>query len=240
MSEERKYPYIGKGSPSGSIVMFYSQGNGITLDSKYWASTNMEHYRGLDEYHFKNITREYLTNTYGEVKSKEHAEFIKLLAETGGMGCGHKVIDDNCKYFYVLDGDLFFNSEKIKGARFKKITIPLPPKSAATSKVNRDIERAVKGKINDELDSPKTENEKHLFDGNKYHREIIGLDGTKTTVDVYRVLDAFKTDCAATDHAIKKMLCAGLRGHKDKLTDYDNAIESLIAARDLLTQKHLN
>lgn len=77
-------------------------------------------------------------------------------------------------------------------------------------------------------------------DGSKYHREIIGLDGVKTTVDVYRVLDAFKTDCAATDHAIKKMLCAGLRGHKDKLTDYDNAIESLQAAKELLMQKRSN
>ncbi|WMM36586.1 terminase ATPase subunit [Pseudoalteromonas phage PS_L5] len=76
-------------------------------------------------------------------------------------------------------------------------------------------------------------------DGSKYHREIIGLDGVKTTVDVYRILDAFKTDCAATDHAIKKMLCAGLRGHKDKLTDYDNAIESLQAAKELLLQREV-
>lgn len=108
------------------------------------------------------------------------------------------------------------------------------------SKVNRDIERSVKDKVNDELDNPKAANEKRLIDGNKYRREITGLDGTKTIIDVYRVLDAFKTECAATDHAVKKMLCAGLRGHKDKVTDYDNAIESLIAARDLLTQKHLN
>lgn len=79
--------------------------------------------------------------------------------------------------------------------------------------------------------------EKQLVDGNKYHREIIGLNGTKTTVDVYRVLDAFKTGCPATDHAIKKMLCAGLRGYKDKVTDYDNAIESLQAARLLLLQR---
>ena len=77
-------------------------------------------------------------------------------------------------------------------------------------------------------------------DGNKYRRTIIGLDGTKTIVDVYRVLDAFNTGCAATDHAIKKMLCAGLRGHKDKLTDYDNAIESLQAAKELLVQKDSN
>lgn len=78
-----------------------------------------------------------------------------------------------------------------------------------------------------------------MKDGNKYHREIIGLDGVKTTVDVYRVLDAFKTNCPATDHAIKKMLCAGLRGHKDKITDYKNAIESLEGALLLIKQKEL-
>jgi hypothetical protein len=89
--------------------------------------------------------------------------------------------------------------------------------NSSVSKVNRDIDA--------------------FKDGNKYHREIIGLDGTKTIIDVYRVLDAFKTGCSATDHAIKKILCAGLRGHKDKLTDYDNAIESLEQAKALLIQK---
>lgn len=93
-----------------------------------------------------------------------------------------------------------------------------------------------RGKVNDS----KKPNSSNLKDGNKYHRTIIGIDGTKTIVDVYRVLDAFNTGCAATDHAIKKMLCAGLRGHKDKLTDYDNAIESLQAAKELLVQKDSN
>ena len=79
-----------------------------------------------------------------------------------------------------------------------------------------------------------------LRDGNKYHRTIYGLDGTKTTVDVYRVLDAFKTGSAESDHAVKKILCPGERGHKDKLTDIDNAIESLQQYRKLLTQKENN
>ncbi len=74
-------------------------------------------------------------------------------------------------------------------------------------------------------------------DGNKYHRTIYGLCGTPVKVDVYRVSDAFPTGSVPIDHAVKKMLCAGLRGHKDKLTDIDNAIESLQAARLLLIQK---
>lgn len=75
------------------------------------------------------------------------------------------------------------------------------------------------------------------IEGNKYHREIIGFCGTKVEVDVYRVLDAFKTGSAALDHAAKKILCTGIRGHKDYVTDIDNAIESLQEARALHLQK---
>lgn len=71
----------------------------------------------------------------------------------------------------------------------------------------------------------------------KYDREIIGIDGTVTRVDVYRVLDAFGVSDPATQHAIKKMLCMGLRGHKDYLTDLNDSIDSLQKARELYVQK---
>ena len=71
----------------------------------------------------------------------------------------------------------------------------------------------------------------------KYDRKIIGIDGTVTTVDVYRVLDAFGVSDPATQHAIKKMLCTGLRGHKDYLTDLNDSIESLQKAKELYGQK---
>lgn len=74
-------------------------------------------------------------------------------------------------------------------------------------------------------------------DGNKYHREIIGFCGTKVEVDIYRVLDAYKTGSASIDHAAKKVLCAGVRGHKNFITDIDNAIESLQEAKALHLQK---
>ena len=62
---------------------------------------------------------------------------------------------------------------------------------------------------------------------NKYEREVIGLDGTVTTIDVYRTLEAFNVTNAMAQHAAKKILCAGIRGHKDKITDIDDAIDSL-------------
>lgn len=73
--------------------------------------------------------------------------------------------------------------------------------------------------------------------GKKYERELIGLCGTKVKTDVYRVLDAFETNDPILDHLIKKALCAGLRGHKDKLQDYKDILESAQKALELLEQK---
>lgn len=72
---------------------------------------------------------------------------------------------------------------------------------------------------------------------NKYQRDIVGLDGTKTTVDVYRVLDAFKTESAAIDHAVKKLLCAGIRHQKDRKQDLEEAISSIKAELLLMSQR---
>jgi hypothetical protein len=73
---------------------------------------------------------------------------------------------------------------------------------------------------------------------NVYERVIVGKRGTgKCVVDVYRVLDAFKTDSAAIDHAIKKLLCGGLRGNKNRFQDYKEAIRSIDEALALLSDK---
>ena len=76
--------------------------------------------------------------------------------------------------------------------------------------------------------------------GNKYDRTIYGKYGTgECTVDVYRVLDAFDTGSAEIDHAVKKLLCAGNRGAKDKLQDLQEAIQSIQSAIDLMQDKDL-
>lgn len=66
-------------------------------------------------------------------------------------------------------------------------------------------------------------------EGNKYVRTIVdcragsGVDfvndhGT-LQVDVYSVIDAFNVTCPARQHALKKLLCAGIRGKGDELDD---------------------
>ncbi len=63
---------------------------------------------------------------------------------------------------------------------------------------------------------------------NKYHRNLKGL-----TVDVYDVLKAFEVTDPALQHLIKKALCAGLRGHKNKTQDLQDILDSAKRALDL-------
>lgn len=62
---------------------------------------------------------------------------------------------------------------------------------------------------------------------NKYHRTITAIDGQRVTVDVYSVLVAFDVTCPATQHAVKKLLAPGQRGHKDKAQDLSEARSSI-------------
>ena len=75
----------------------------------------------------------------------------------------------------------------------------------------------------------------------KYLKQIhtIEVEG-ETFVDVYRVLDAFPTNSASIDHAIKKLLCAGGRGVKTRPNDLREAIESIEQALQLEHEKELN
>lgn len=68
----------------------------------------------------------------------------------------------------------------------------------------------------------------HLAKKNKYARICKGIP-----VDVYDVLQAFAVNNPATQHAIKKLLCAGLRGHKDKMQDLTEALKSIERAIEL-------
>lgn len=62
----------------------------------------------------------------------------------------------------------------------------------------------------------------------KYHRTIKGV-----TLDVYDVLQAFNVSNPATQHAIKKLLMPGERGHKDTLQDFNEAHQSIARAIEL-------
>ena len=132
-----KYPYIGElKNGSGGVALFTGDSYGAQLNCKgrNWESKDTNIY-GVDNWNedkFKNITAEYLANTYGEVKSKEHAEFIVKLAEVNGRDNYSVIYLDEAKSFvFDVVGDLKFYkarpSELPSVSHLKQITIPLPP-----------------------------------------------------------------------------------------------------------------
>jgi len=67
------------------------------------------------------------------------------------------------------------------------------------------------------------------FSGNKYHRDLLGLCGTKAVTDVYRVLTAFNVTSPPIQHGIKKLLCAGIRGKGNEVQDLEEARDCITA-----------
>jgi hypothetical protein len=67
------------------------------------------------------------------------------------------------------------------------------------------------------------------FSGTKYHRMLLGIDGVTAITDVYRVLTAFNVKSPSIQHALKKLLCAGIRGKGDELQDFNEAIDAIKA-----------
>lgn len=95
------------------------------------------------------------------------------------------------------------------------------------SKVAKANELGIKVRTERELVELLTQ---HATPFNKYDRVIHGKYGTgQCTVDVYRVLNAFGPLSPEIDHAVKKLLAPGSRGHKDERRDLLEAIQSIEA-----------
>ena len=75
--------------------------------------------------------------------------------------------------------------------------------------------------------------------GSKYHRAILTVAGTTAlpVVDVYCVLEAFAVVCPARQHAIKKLLCAGLRGKGAAVQDLRETADAVQRAIELEEQR---
>lgn len=64
------------------------------------------------------------------------------------------------------------------------------------------------------------------------------VDGTNgAVVDVYCVLEAFGVTCPAVQHAVKKLLCAGIRGKGDRGQDLAEARDAIERAIQLHGQR---
>lgn len=71
--------------------------------------------------------------------------------------------------------------------------------------------------------------------GSKYLRTIRSAINNKSTleIDVYAIIEAFNVTCPARQHAIKKLLCAGLRDKGSELDDLIGAEAAIERAIEL-------
>lgn len=123
---EMKYPYIGKWEYINTTVIFTGKSAGIEIGGE------MSFRDDWTEINYKNITTEYLANTYGEVKSKEHAEFIVKLCEGHGIERIRK--SSNPSHFIIKNDHLMlFSCAIVNSTDLKQITIPLPPTDTNTN-----------------------------------------------------------------------------------------------------------
>ena len=53
------------------------------------------------------------------------------------------------------------------------------------------------------------------------------------TLDVYRVINIFGVSDPCIQHALKKLLCSGVRGHKDQSKDIQDVIDTLERWKDM-------
>ncbi len=75
--------------------------------------------------------------------------------------------------------------------------------------------------------------------GNKYLRSIRSvLDSKSCVVDVYCVLEAYDVRCSAIQHAVKKLLCAGIRGKASAVQDLEEARDSILRAIEMAKQRN--
>jgi hypothetical protein len=76
--------------------------------------------------------------------------------------------------------------------------------------------------------------------GNKYHRKVHSVGNAMPVaihIDVYCVLEAFSVTCPARQHAIKKLLCSGIRGKNDTRQDLVEARDAISRAIELEDQR---
>ena len=122
-----------------------------------------------------------------------------------GDGNEYDVVED-CGSYYILD---------IHGVAYsviKKDCVMFHEQSYENHKHTIRKEEAVTGAVKEC---------KH----NHYHKDVSKL----TSIDVYKVCELFGVDdkSGAIHHAIKKLLCSGYRGVKDKKQDVQEAVDTL-------------
>lgn len=141
MKEDIKYPYIAD-NKNGTVVLFTRAEYGFLLKKSLQSDRDNNSWHPWREIAFKNITREYLANTYGKVESKEHAEFLIEIAIANKLHVHAETLNRELDYFaFKNDGSLYFfdNESHARMLDREQITIPLPPKQVVIGEKKSEV-----------------------------------------------------------------------------------------------------
>ena len=134
--KDKIYPAI-LANGVGCTILWFNENKGISLDDG-------GHVCKESTSKVKNITHEYLANTYGEVVSPEHAEFIVKLGKNANAEISTEYSKGSFFNFYTNSDDElhldFFDKHLAKDSGEKQITIPLPPKQIQTATPEEEFE----------------------------------------------------------------------------------------------------
>ena len=129
-----KYPAVfrdtntsSSGDSNQQTVLIYQDGDAIHLTGKFKGQYTAR----WSTFNAINITQEYLSNTWGVVESKEHAEFIVELCKVNDIEVFNG-FDIGITNFAIVKNEVIFTYGKPQVSEHdKQITIPLPPKAEA-------------------------------------------------------------------------------------------------------------
>lgn len=190
-------------------------------------------------------------NTFVKVLSQEHRDLISsYLITLGGRYHGNSKADciksepylhfeEGCEGYYV-------DAVSLRSAHhaYKEIFIELPEdkntvKLSGAEKVNTrnlsEMEMLLNHpKANNAIANARVLAEKVGAKHSHYFKDVSNLD----TIDVYRICDLCEIDdnSGATQHAVKKLLCAGQRGAKDKRKDLEEARDTIIRKLAMMSE----
>lgn len=125
--KDKIYPAIYK-SEGGDLYTYKDANNFYRHEGGVWSTASCI-YDEDGHSRDKNITREYLANTYGKLQSPNHGIFIRLLCKNHGISV-NEFPSQLDSYFAVYGDELLFfhNEESASKLEGKQITIPTPPK----------------------------------------------------------------------------------------------------------------
>lgn len=156
------------------------------------------------------VGKRYLSNGVG---------ILKCIAERNGVFIVEN--DDSCHYVDSEGIALYMNVSGGYEEYKDRTDLDLVCEVVSAEEEDCNLQYSCTKEGNPNLD----ETTKHSH----YFKDVSKLD----KIDVYAVLHLFEVTDPCIQHAVKKLLCTGKRGHKDFLNDVQDSVDSLVRCIEL-------